>query len=85
MVEVEVVVDLPVALGHDGPVAHAQAVAGLQLADALEQRLTGQAELEGQVVLEALEIGLDPDCAIDEGALLNGPDGLGLANLGHSR
>ena len=44
--------------------------------------------LDREQALEELlrpEIGLDLDCAVEEGALLNGPDGLGLANLGHSR
>ena len=34
-------------------------MAGLQLADALEQGLAGEAELEGEVVLQPLEVGLD--------------------------
>ena len=41
------------------PVAHAQEVPRQELADALEERLAGEAELEGEVVLEPLEVGLD--------------------------
>ena len=59
VVEVEVVVDLPVALGRDPAVADPHAVAGQELAHALEQGLAGQAELEGQVVLEPLEVRAD--------------------------
>ena len=59
VVEVGLEVDLPVAARLDVAVADAQEVAGQQLADALEQRLAGEAELEGEVVLEAVEVGLD--------------------------
>ena len=59
VVEVEVVVDLPIAGGLGDAVAHAQEMPGQELAHALEERLARQTELEGQVVLEPLEIGLD--------------------------
>jgi hypothetical protein len=45
-----------------------------------------EALLDRQQALEQLprtEIGLDPNGAVQEGALLHGPDGLGLADLGH--
>ena len=59
VVEVEVVVDLPVASRLSDAAAHPEEVAGQQLADSLEERLAGEAELEGQVVLQPLEVGLD--------------------------
>src|SRR5205085_1486687 len=59
VLEVRLEVDLPVALGLDAAVPDAEEVAGLELADAFEKRLAGQAELEAQVVLEPVEVGLD--------------------------
>src|SRR5262249_15792809 len=59
MVEVEVVVNLPVAAHIDSPATCDEQVPGEQLVDALEQRLAVQAELEGEVILEAGQVGLD--------------------------
>ena len=59
VVEVEVVVDLPVADRLRRAPADPQEMAGQELLDALEQRLAGEAELEGEIVLERVEVGLD--------------------------
>ena len=59
VVEVDVVVDLPVAFRRRLAAGDPQQVPGLQLAHPLEQGLAGEAELEGEVVLEAVGIGLD--------------------------
>ena len=59
VVEVDVVVDLPVADGLAGAAADAQEMARGQLLDALEQRLAVEAELEREVIPERVGIGLD--------------------------
>ena len=57
--EVGAVVDLPVPPRLDLPVADAEDVARQQLVDPLEQGLAAEAELEREVVLERLQVGLD--------------------------
>ena len=51
--------DVPVALLADGAAGHRERVPGRQLANALEQGLAIEAELEGQVVAQAVEVGFD--------------------------
>ncbi len=58
-VPIDLVEDLPVAARRHGPASGPQVVARQQLAHVLEQRLAGKAELEGQVVPEAFDVGLD--------------------------
>ena len=59
VVEVQVVVDVPVALLADDPVPDPHPVAGGQLPDPVEERLAVQAELEREVVAEAGHVRLD--------------------------
>ena len=59
MVEIGLVLDFPVAPHDDVAVADEQVVARQQLLDAPEERLAVQHELEGEVVLQALGVGLD--------------------------
>ena len=58
MVEVRLVVDLPVPAHGDLAVADGEHVARQELANALEKRLAAQAELEAEVVLQSVDIGL---------------------------
>jgi hypothetical protein len=59
VVEVDFVIDLPVPPDLDLPAAGDQQVAGQQFPHVLEQGLPVQAELEVQVVLERVRVGLD--------------------------
>ena len=59
VVEVEVVVDLPVARGLGHAAVDAKEVARQELSHTLEEGLPGEAELEGQIVLQPLQVGLD--------------------------
>src|SRR6201999_247315 len=60
VVPIEVVVDLPIPLRlNPATRAYTDQVARKQLADAAEQCLAGQAQLEPEVVLEAFDVDLD--------------------------
>jgi hypothetical protein len=70
VVEIEVVVDLPVARDIQIAVADLEHVARRNLTDSLEEGLPVEAELEDQVVAQALDVRRDLG--------QEGQDGLGL-------
>src|SRR4051812_18677011 len=59
VIEVDLVVDLPISYRFNRPAADAQEVPARKFADALEEGLAVEAELEDKVVLQTLDIGLD--------------------------
>jgi len=66
VVKVRLVVHLPVATDRHPAVVHGEDVPRQEFLDALEHGLAAEAELEAEIVFEALEIGLDRGQKWDE-------------------